>query len=182
VKNNNVPWQEQVRLDALALGKVKAGEKLIADTVARIDAVRKAHPEFSGKTFTINWGVQNGWHSYTQADVRPQLLEDLGLTISPKVKDLPAKNYFADLPIERTSLADADVVLLVAFARPASTIIAEPAVRALTAFREHRVVLLDNDHDAELRAAFATGSPTSIAYTLEYLTPRISHALAGAGD
>jgi iron complex transport system substrate-binding protein len=181
LQNNNLPWQRQVSIDALALGKVDVGEKLIADTTARINAVKAAHPEFAGKTFTINWGVQNGWHSYVQDDVRPQFLEKIGLSLSPKVANLHARNYFADLPIERTGVIDADVVLLVAFARPASSIVAEPAVRALPAFQHHRIVLLDNLHDAELRAAFATGSPTSIAYSLDHLVPRIERALAGAG-
>ncbi|WP_414447621.1 ABC transporter substrate-binding protein [Burkholderia sp. 22PA0099] len=180
--NNNLPWQRQVMIDALALGKVEAGKVLIAATTAKIQAVKAAHPAFAGKTFTINWGVQNGWHSYVEGDVRPQLLEDIGLTLSPAVKRLPARNYFADLPIERTGAIDADLVLLVAFARPAASIVGEPAVRALDAFRRHRVVLLDNRRDAELRAAFATGSPASIDYSLDHLVPRIDRALAGAGD
>lgn len=114
--------------------------------------------------------------------MRPQLLEDIGLTLSPNVKRLPARNYFADLPIERTGAIDADLVLLVAFARPAASIVGEPAVRAHDAFRRHRVVLLNNQRDAKLRAAFATGSPASIDDSLDHLVPRIERALAGAGD
>ncbi|MBU9643050.1 ABC transporter substrate-binding protein [Burkholderia gladioli] len=182
VRDNNLPWQQQVRIDALALGRVAAGERLIADTEARIAAARRAHPEFAGRSFSIDWGVQNGWHAYVEGDVRPRLLEDLGMKLSPTLKTLPARNYYADLPIERTSAIDADLVVLVAFARPAASLLAEPAVQALDAARRHRLVVLDNQRDAALRAAFATGSPTSIDATLDQLVPRIARALAGAGQ
>jgi iron complex transport system substrate-binding protein len=82
-------WQEHVQVTAKALGKSAEAQNVISTTQATIDKVKTDYPEAVGKTFTASVGNTAGkiFTLVSQQDFAVQLIQSLGLKLSPAVAD-----------------------------------------------------------------------------------------------
>jgi iron complex transport system substrate-binding protein len=82
-------WQEHVQVAAKALGKSAEAQNVINTTQATIDKAKADYPEAAGKTFTASVGNTSGkvFTLVSQQDFAVQLIQSLGLKLSPVVAD-----------------------------------------------------------------------------------------------
>lgn len=82
-------WQQHVQVVAQALGRTTEAQNVINATQATIDKVKADYPKAAGKTFTASVGNAPGKVNtlVSEQDFAVQLLESLGLKLSPAVVD-----------------------------------------------------------------------------------------------
>jgi len=79
-------WKELTRTVGTAVGKADEADALVKEAEAAIAAQAAKHPEFAGHTFTYGWYLADGATAldlYVWEDPRVQVVEQLGLTLSP---------------------------------------------------------------------------------------------------
>ncbi|GAA0924493.1 ABC transporter substrate-binding protein [Nonomuraea longicatena] len=175
---NRDPWQVTTTRVGTALGVKSRAETLVSQVEGAILAAKAANPGFAGRTFTIGpvtaEGVINTVNSPTDASAL--FMSQLGLTLSPKVADLPKGNFpgRATVSPELIEAIDADVVILT-FNTPQarSRLEANELFRRIPAVRRGSYIALD----LPTAIAMAFPSALSIPYGLERSVPRIAAAL-----
>ena len=74
-----MPFAEETRSIAKAVGKVEEGEKIIADVDAKITGIKDAHPEWANSSsVSVNFFYQGQPGAYFSIDPRPALMGRLG--------------------------------------------------------------------------------------------------------
>ncbi|WP_350354512.1 ABC transporter substrate-binding protein [Corynebacterium aquatimens] len=107
-----VPWDEQIKEIAAALGKEAEGDKLIAESEQAFADFRRAHPELQGKTAVIGMPYDGKLGVYTAGDGRGSFIEKLGFTIPDKFNG-DGSSFFIDWSPENYSdFNDVDYVFI----------------------------------------------------------------------
>ena len=107
-----VPWDEQIKEIAAALGQEAEGDKLIAESEQAFADFRQAHPELQGKTAVIGMPYDGKLGVYTAGDGRGSFIEKLGFTIPDKFNG-DGSSFFIDWSPENYSdLNDVDYVFI----------------------------------------------------------------------
>jgi len=115
-------WQEHVKVVAQALGKTAEAQKVIDTAQASVDKVKAEYPKAAGKTFTASVGNAPGklFTLVSQKDFAVQLIQSLGLKLSPAVVDASkneAGSPTGTLTPEQFDKVAADAVII-AFTSP----------------------------------------------------------------
>ncbi|HVW44151.1 MAG TPA: ABC transporter substrate-binding protein [Amycolatopsis sp.] len=115
-------WQEHVQVAAKALGKSSQAQTVIDTTQAAIDKVKADYPKAAGKTFTASVGNAPGkvFTLVSQKDFAVQLIQSVGLELSPAVADASATEAGSptgSISPEQYDKLAADVVII-AFTSP----------------------------------------------------------------
>ena len=168
-------WQEQTLVGAKALGREERGRQVVAETEAAIRMVRDANPGLVGKTVTFSYAYEPGKIVTLQSDQDPavKMLQDLGMTIPPSVRDLPdiaAGNPGGALSFENISLLDADVVVMLYAGDDLQRLVENfQLFRNLRAVQDGRYFVID------LTTAVALRNPSvlSIPWGLEQIRPSL---------
>ncbi|RZT84453.1 iron complex transport system substrate-binding protein [Pseudonocardia sediminis] len=174
---NSDSWQDTTRSVATALGKQTEGDRLIADTEARIARAGTDNPQIRGKsvTFLVAPQAEAVYAVNSTTDVSARFLTGLGLTLNPALNGLPDSTIPGRtlLSYERIGSADADVVLVTGPASSIALIKGVEGYTALPAVREGRSV----DLDPTAAQAIAFPSPISLQWAAEEVVPRIARAV-----
>ncbi|WP_162783583.1 iron-siderophore ABC transporter substrate-binding protein [Devosia naphthalenivorans] len=107
-------WQDVTTTVGQALGKTPEAETLVAGVEEKLAAVAQAHPEFSGRSFTFGYADpgSNGLGIYVASDPRVQMLQELGLVLSPGAAALPSDGaFYVPVSFENLGSVDADVLI-----------------------------------------------------------------------
>jgi len=107
-------WQDVTLTVGQALGKAVEAEALVAGVEDKLAAVAQAHPEFSGRSFTFGYADpgSNGLGIYVASDPRVQMLQELGLVLSPGAAALPSDGaFYVPVSFENLGSVDADVLI-----------------------------------------------------------------------
>lgn len=175
-----VPWRERTLMVGEALGKRDEAEALIADVEAAIDEARSAHPELDGATALVGLANADGQaYAYGSADVRSQLLVELGLTIPDHIESqIPEGDFYVALSAENLDQMDADVVLWVGAQESLDAMLDQPV------YPSH---LSDAGRDLMLPyepygGAMSYASVLSLPFLVEDLVPELVLALDGDPD
>ena len=107
-------WQDVTMTVGQALGKTLEAEALVAGVEEKLATVAKAHPEFSGRSFTFGYADpgSNGLGIYVASDPRVQMLQELGLVLSPGAAALPSDGaFYVPVSFENLGSVDADVLI-----------------------------------------------------------------------
>ena len=107
-------WQDVTMTVGQALGKTVEAEALVAGVEDKLATVEKAHPEFSGRSFTFGYADpgSNGLGIYVASDPRVQMLQELGLVLSPGAAALPSDGaFYVPVSFENLGSVDADVLI-----------------------------------------------------------------------
>ncbi|MFW0791717.1 ABC transporter substrate-binding protein [Gordonia sp. CPCC 205333] len=174
-----VSWKVQTQLIGTALGKRAEADALIAQTVDLQNKIRSENPAFAGKTFV--WGAKFGsaYGAYLPGDARFDTFAELGFVQNPPVKDLQAQGFFASVPTEKVKSLDAQVAILSTISLPLSALTGDRLINSLQVVRDGRAIeLAEEDPIAQ---AMSAGTPQSLRYALEKLTPRLAGAVGKVG-
>ena len=107
-------WQDVTLTVGQALGKTREAEALVAGVEEKLATVAQAHPEFSGRSFTFGYADpgSNGLGIYVASDPRVQMLQELGLVLSPGAAALPSDGtFYVPVSFENLGSVDADVLI-----------------------------------------------------------------------
>lgn len=173
-----VPWHRQADIIGRAVGKPAEARTLIDRTQERIDRDRQENPVLHGKTHvTVRADSAGTYAAYTGQDARTILLEQLGLRLSPNIARMPSHGqFYIQISKEQVSLLDADVVIVTpATPTDVDAVRNDPMLNNLRAAKEGGLILVE---DYDLTMALGSATVSSIPYTLDRLTPRLTEALA----
>lgn len=106
-----VPWHVRHLNIAKALGFSEQAEKNITLLQNKIEAIKKAHPEFKNKTTSVAFYYNKQPGAYSTKDLRSQFLINLGFVIPPEIDKLAGDTFYASFSEERLDILDVDVVV-----------------------------------------------------------------------
>lgn len=177
-------WTIQTQQVADALGKSAEGKALVAEVEGKIADAAAAHPEFQGLTAVSGIKFGEAYGAYISGDARWDLIEAVGFTQSPKVLELEASGFFANISVEQVSVLDADVTVLFPIGFKLADLEQDPLIQSLPSVKEGRAVLLgesrgdSTDPNSALSQAFSATSILSIPVALEGIVPLLAAAVA----
>jgi iron complex transport system substrate-binding protein len=170
-------WQQSTIRVGEAVGLATEARRLVEDTEAKLTAVRDAHPEWEGKTYTNGpvTGPAEVWTISSPQDTSAIVLGQLGLVLSPKVTTLsspyPGR---AQISLEQLNVLEADVVMLSYHSEESSPALEDnPLFQQLPAVQRGAYIHLAGD----VSTGLAYPSVLSIPYVLDWITPRLTQAL-----
>jgi len=175
--DGGVPWQDQLALDAEALGRGEMAEELTTETEGTFADAREEHPEFEGKTALLAAVDGDILYGYAPADPRARFFTDLGFETDPEIEDLAGEEFYAEFGREQADLYDQDVLVFLESATTQEEIESDPVFQRLDAFKEGRVVFVDADD--QFAGALGFGSPLSLPYAIDGITPALEAAADG---
>lgn len=165
--DEETPWNIQLLTTGKALGKEAEAKELVEKVKGRIDEMRKANPEFEGKTLVVDFGPENGGHYLLpEHDPRRALFTALGF----KTQDVDG-----DVSEEKLALLDRDVLFVNGATK--EQMLASPAFARLGVVRDDRT--LYTTFDSNLSGALTYSGPDALLYALDVLTPQLANALNG---
>ncbi len=172
-----VAWRQQAETIGKALGKPEETAELIAGTQDKIERTRRENPVFEGRTHvTVRTDSKGTYAAYTAQDARTHLLEQLGLRLSPSIRELGnGEEFNVKVSKENVGMLDADVVL-VTTAKPTDiqAVRNDPLLNNLPAAKRGGLVVLD---DYDLTMALGSSTVSSIPFVLDRIAPMLAKAL-----
>jgi iron complex transport system substrate-binding protein len=174
------PWQEQVRIARLALGREEAAAQVVADTEQAFADAAAQHPEFAELTAVVAWDFRDGNVGiYSPEDPRSRFVASLGFTFPEAIAELDYGGSFTYLiSTEQLGLIEADAVIFIDNTTAEQLSVLDSDVfDALPAVTEGRVVVLPRT--AILTGAFGFNTPLAIPAALDGLLPRLAAAIDG---
>ncbi|MCB2412242.1 ABC transporter substrate-binding protein [Demequina sp. TTPB684] len=174
-----MPFDEETRLIAAAVGKSEQGEELIEANEELFASTREAHPDWEGKTGAVGFLFEGQPGAYYSHDPRPALLQRLGLetTVVDQYGDVDTDFYLTVSP-ERLDILDLDTVIWLAALSPDT----QAQIEAMPGY-DSLGITMNGGHiwstSNVFEGAFSFASPLSQAYVVEQLAPKLDAALDG---
>jgi iron complex transport system substrate-binding protein len=166
-KPYTMPWREETREIAKAVGRTEQAEALIAKVDARFAQVRKEHPEFRGKTAAMVDPSGDGTFVFGSTDPRGQFLKEMGFSASAPIEKVTKKEFGATLSDERLDLLDVDYLFVLADRGTRGKLLDKKIFRQLEVFKDKRVVELPYYDAPQYGAAVAFNTVLSIPYGID---------------
>ena len=174
-----MPFAEETRSIAKAIGKVDEGERIIADVEAKVAGIKEAHPEWANYSAAVTFFYQGQPGAYFSIDPRPALIGQLGPDIT-KIDRLgdPTVDFYITVSPENLDELDADANIWLGATEPGTqeTVEALPLYGSMQATKSGGQIW---STDGVFEGAFSFASPLSIAYALDVLTPQLEAAFDG---
>lgn len=166
-----VPWQESAEMTGEFLGQANEAEAIVDDVEDQIAEVRKAHPEFEGRTVNyVRYQDDGTFYAYTKQDLRIRFLEELGFELAPAVDELEDEAFTTSISPEKADLLEADVLIV-----NSEEALEQPTAKALDVVGDGGAFVMDPD--TEMAALAST--VLSIPYALDRLADPLSDAVEG---
>ncbi|GII91560.1 iron-siderophore ABC transporter substrate-binding protein [Sinosporangium siamense] len=177
-------WQEQIDIVGKALGKTTEAKALHDQTVDKINKLGAAHPVLKGKTFLYGASnVADQLNVYRAVDPRVDLVAQLGMTVSPSVKELDAKpdegTFYYQLSFENLSKIKADLLIMYfSTQKDADAFLKDPLVASLPLIKEKRLAPIVGES-----YVMASSAPTVLAipWMLDKYVPELAAVAEKAG-
>jgi iron-siderophore transport system substrate-binding protein len=171
-----MPWQEQLRLTARALGREDRAEQLVRDIEGQFERAREEHPEFADAIALFAYREKAGtFGAYSSADPRGRFLRALGFRSAARIDELAGDQFFVAVSGEQLRLIDQDVLVMIDLADLAASradLLRDPLYRRLDAVREGRDVY----PAVEPAAALSFSSPLSLPLAIDAIVPQLAQA------
>jgi iron complex transport system substrate-binding protein len=165
--DEETPWDVQLLTTGEALGKKQQAQGLVDGVNAGIDAAKRAHPEFAGKTLVADFSSEpDAPYLIGAGDPRRTLFDALGFA---------AQETVGDVSQERLSLLEGDLLFVNGVTK--QQLAESPAFQRLNVVREDRTLYAGSD--STLSGALTYSGPNALLYALDVLTPQLSNALQG---
>ena len=165
--DEQTPWDVQLLTIGEALGKKQQAQGLVDEVNAGIDAAKRAHPEFAGKTLVADFSSEpDAPYLIGAGDPRRTLFDALGFA---------AQETVGDVSQERLSLLEGDLLFVNGVTK--QQLAESPAFQRLNVVREDRTLYAGSD--STLSGALTYSGPNALLYALDVLTPQLSNALQG---
>ncbi|MDF7664491.1 iron-siderophore ABC transporter substrate-binding protein [Bifidobacterium sp. ESL0763] len=147
------PWRGMIRTTAQALGEPDKGDKLVASLESQLKSDAAQYPQLNGKTgavMSFDASKLSSFSVYTTTDVRPQLLNDLGLKTPASVAKLSrgTTKFYKDVSAENADqFKDVDVIVTYGTPDLLAAMQKDPLLSKIPAVKRGSVVVVDNDSE-----------------------------------
>ncbi|WEV67318.1 iron-siderophore ABC transporter substrate-binding protein [Bifidobacterium sp. ESL0769] len=147
------PWRGMIKTTAQALGEPAKGDKLISSLEAQLKSDAAKYPQIAGKTAAVmsfDASKLSSFSVYTTTDVRPQLLNDLGMKTPESVIKLSrgTDKFYKDVSAENADqFKDVDVIVTYGTADTLAAMQKDPLLSKIPAVKRGSVVVIDNNSD-----------------------------------
>ncbi|MFI0405694.1 iron-siderophore ABC transporter substrate-binding protein [Actinomadura sp. 3N508] len=173
----SAPWQDNAVHIAKALGKETEGKKLVQDIQAKLDAARKAHPQFAGQTaVALSW-YKDSVAPFTTTDVRGRMLSGIGFKGATEIDKIAGGKFFTVLSPERMDLIDVDRIFVINDKADQEALKKFELFANLKAVKGGKVSYLLDSEGPAVGAAMSQGTLLSLPYAIDELVK----AAAGQG-
>ncbi len=171
-----VDWREHAHMIADALERQSVGDQAVAASEQALESLKEDNPEFHDVTAVVGTKFGDAYGVYLPGDTRWDLVEALGFSLYPPVKDLEAEGYYADVSAEQVSVFDADVAVFFPIGYSLDEMEQDPLLSSLDVVKDGRAVMLAEDSkEAE---AFSAGSVLSVPLAATDLVPQLQEAVS----
>ena len=174
-----LPPAEAALQTGAALGLRPEAQRLVDALEARYAEVRRAHPEFEGKTAMVVTPVADGQMSvFADSDTRGRLVTSLGMRQPAEVAELVGDDFYAYLSPERFGVMEVDTLIVLAYnAASAGALRSMATYQQLDVVRRGGAVVID---DMDTAMGLAAGTVTSVPWALGRLVQPLADAVAKA--
>lgn len=176
-----MPWQEQTRAIARALGRGEPAEALIAEVERAIADAAAANPAFAGAT--IAWASPSGDGQFWAVGPNTppmRFLSALGFRLSDELTAAIGTLDSARIAGEQVNLLDADVLIMqVATPEERAAIEQDPLSQQLGAIQGGRTIFFVGLEDP-IYAALSFSTVLSLPFVVDELTPILAGTIEGA--
>lgn len=170
------PWDESLEQAGLALGRPALAEKVEDATDDLVESVAEQHPEFENTSFLFAYvdpadlgtvGV------YSDADLRVEILDELGLEVADVVDDVVKDGeFYGNVSAEKADTLRADLLLTYLETDKEKAAFTENALLSrIPAVQNGKVIALKSD---TVGVAVSSPSPLSIPVVVDELVPQIA--------
>jgi len=171
-----LPWDERALIAGRAIGREEQAQAQVDAIRSRLAEVAAAHPEWEGLSVAVGFVSEGAPGAYTSADIRPQLLSQLGFANAAGIDTVENSTGFSvRFSPEDLSPLDADLLIWIDAQGDFSPITDLPTRPFLDAASEGREVFMGRD----LTAAFSHATLASLPFAIDAMIPMIEAALDG---
>ncbi|MFI8949793.1 iron-siderophore ABC transporter substrate-binding protein [Streptomyces sp. NPDC053750] len=169
----SAPWQDNALHIAKALGKAEEGEKMVADVQGKLDAAKKAHPEFGGqRAVALSW-YKDSVAPFTSTDVRGRLVTGIGFTYQTEIDKIADGNFYTTLSPERVDLVDVDRIFVINDKADQDALKKFKLFTNLDAVKNGKVSYLLDSEGPAVGAAISQGTLLSMPYAVDELVKSV---------
>ncbi|MDX3570879.1 iron-siderophore ABC transporter substrate-binding protein [Streptomyces sp. ID05-47C] len=165
----SAPWQDNALHIAKALGKAEEGEKLVQGIQAKLDAAKKAHPEFADETVVALSWYENSVAPFTSTDVRGRLLTGIGFKYQTEIDKIAEGSFYTKLSPERIDLVDVDRIFVINDKADTDALKKFKLFTNLDAVKNGKVSYLLDSEGPAVGAAISQGTLLSMPYAIDEL-------------
>lgn len=174
-----MPFDEETRMIAKAIGKVDEGESLISGIQQKEADIKASHADWANWTAAVTFFYEGQPGAYFSYDPRPALLGTLGINVTDidKLGD-PASDFYVTVSPENLDKMDSDANVWLGATEPGT----QKTVEALPLYPQMNATVKGGQiwsTDGVFEGAFSFASPLSIPFALDTLVPRFEAAFDG---
>ncbi|MFE0449727.1 iron-siderophore ABC transporter substrate-binding protein [Streptomyces sp. NPDC058914] len=169
----SAPWQDNALHIAKALGKAEEGQKMVADIQGRLDAAKKAHPEFANQTaVALSW-YKDSVAPFTSTDVRGRLVTGIGFKYQTEIDKIADGSFYTTLSPERIDLVDVDRIFVINDKADTDALKKFELFANLDAVKNGKVSYLLDSEGPAVGAAISQGTLLSMPYAIDELVKSV---------
>ncbi|MFJ9111255.1 iron-siderophore ABC transporter substrate-binding protein [Streptomyces sp. NPDC102283] len=169
----SAPWQDNAVHIAKALGKEKEGAALVKGIQGKLDAAKKAHPEFGGqKAVALSW-YKDSISAFTSTDVRGRLVTGTGFTYQTEIDKIADGGFSTELSPERVDLVDVDHIFVINDKADTDALKRFELFTNLPAVKNGNVSYLLDSEGPAVGAAMSQGTLLSLPYAIDELVASV---------
>ncbi|WP_331770170.1 iron-siderophore ABC transporter substrate-binding protein (plasmid) [Embleya sp. NBC_00888] len=165
----SAPWQDNAIHIAKALGKSDEGTRMVQGIQDKLDAARKAHPEFANQTaVAVSW-YKDSLAPFTTTDVRGRLLTGIGFKGATEIDKIADGKFFTVLSPERMDLLNVDRIFVINDQADQDALKKFQLFTNLPAVKNGKVSYLLDGEGPAVGAAMSQGTLLSLPYAIDEL-------------
>ncbi|KIF72906.1 iron siderophore-binding protein [Streptomyces sp. 150FB] len=169
----SAPWQQNAVHIAKALGKADEGAKLVQGIQDKLDAARKAHPEFAKQTaVALSW-YKDSVAPFTTTDVRGRLLTGIGYKGATGIDKIAGGEFSTVLSPERMDLVDVDHIFVINDKADQEALKKFALFTNLSAVKDGKVTYLLDSEGPAVGAAMSQSTLLSLPYAIDELVKSV---------
>ncbi|WNF25536.1 iron-siderophore ABC transporter substrate-binding protein [Streptomyces sp. C11-1] len=169
----SAPWQDNAVHIAKALGKEDEGAELVKGIQGKLDAAKKAHPEFAGqRAVALSW-YKDSISAFTSTDVRGRLVTGSGFTYQSEIDKIADGGFSVALSPERVDLIDVDRIFVINDKADTEALKKFELFTNLPAVKNGKVSYLLDSEGPAVGAAMSQGTLLSLPYAIDELVASV---------
>ncbi|MFI6002205.1 iron-siderophore ABC transporter substrate-binding protein [Streptomyces sp. NPDC051366] len=169
----SAPWQNNAVHIAKALGQEAKGAELVKGIQEKLDAAKKAHPEFANRTaVALSW-YKDSVAPFTTTDVRGRLVTGIGFKGQTEIDKIADGKFYTTLSPERMDLVDVDRIFVIADKADQESLKKFELFTNLSAVKNGKVSYLLDSEGPAVGAAMSQGTLLSLPYAIDELVKSV---------
>ncbi|WP_404953323.1 iron-siderophore ABC transporter substrate-binding protein [Streptomyces sp. 147326] len=169
----SAPWQDNAVHIAKALGQESKGTELVKGIQDKLDAAKKAHPEFANQTaVALSW-YKDSAAPFTSTDVRGRLVRGTGFKYQTEIDKIADGKFYTTLSPERMDLIDVDRIFVINDKADTEALKKFELFANLAAVKNGKVSYLLDGEGPAVGAAMSQGTLLSLPYAVDELVKSV---------